>query len=202
MHQTLTRAPYASLSGSAVAQDFVEAPSQMLENWVWNKEILKKVSKHFRTGEVLPDDLIEKMIRAKDFNQGYSYMRQLLFGLFDMKIHSTDGPVDVTKTYNEMHKELFGFDVVEGSHFPASFGHLMGGYDAGYYGYLWSEVYAQDMFTRFEKEGLLNTVTGETYRRDVLEQGNMRDAIDLLRHFLGREPNSDAFYRKLGINQI
>jgi thimet oligopeptidase len=199
MHQTLTRAPYASLAGTSVAQDFVEAPSQMLENWVWNKEILKKVSSHYQTGEALPDELIAKMLAAMDFNQGYAYMRQLLFGLFDMKIHTAAGAVDVTKTYNELHKELFGFDVVEGTHFPASFGHMMGGYDAGYYGYLWSEVYAQDMFSRFEKEGLLSSKTGGDYRRTVLESGNMKDAIDLLREFLGREPNSDAFYRKLGI---
>jgi thimet oligopeptidase len=199
MHQTLTRAPYASLSGSRVAQDFVEAPSQMLENWVWNAEILKKISSHYKTDEKIPDELIAKLVAAKDFNQGYGYIRQLLFAFFDLKIHSEQGPIDVTKTYNEMYKELFGYDVIEDSHFPAGFGHLMGGYDAGYYGYLWSEVYAQDLFSRFEKEGLLNPKTGADYRRAILEPGNMREPGDLLREFLGREPNSDAFYRKLGL---
>ncbi|MBS1961056.1 MAG: Zn-dependent oligopeptidase [Bdellovibrionales bacterium] len=199
MHQTLTLSPYASLAGSNVAQDFVEAPSQMLENWVWNREILKKISSHYRTGEPLPDELITKMLAAKDFNQGYFYIRQLLFGLYDMKLHSATGPVDVTKTYAEMHRELFGFDILPGTHFPGTFGHLMGGYDAGYYGYLWSEVYAQDMFSRFEREGLLNPKTGADYRRAVLESGDLREAIALLRQFLGREPNSEAFYKKLGI---
>jgi thimet oligopeptidase len=199
MHQTLTKAPFGSLSGSSVEQDFVEAPSQMLENWVWNKDILKKISSHYKTGKPLPDDLIAKMLALKNFNQGYDTIRQLLFALFDMKIHSTNGPVDVTKTYGEMHRELFGYDPLPGTHFPASFGHLMGGYDAGYYGYLWSEVYAQDMFSRFEKDGLLNAKTGADYRQSVLESGNMRDAIELLRQFLGREPNNQAFYKKLGI---
>lgn len=199
MHQTLTKAPFGSLSGSSVAGDFVEAPSQMLENWVWNPEILKKISSHYKSGKPLPDELIAKMIELKNFNQGYSYIRQLLFGLFDMKIHSSSPPVDVTKTYAEMHKELFGYAPLAGTHFPASFGHMMGGYDAGYYGYLWSEVYAQDMFSRFEKEGLLNPQTGTDYRQAVLEPGNMRDALELLKQFLGREPNNQAFYKKLGL---
>jgi Zn-dependent oligopeptidase len=98
-----------------------------------------------------------------------------------------------------MYRNLFGYPVLPGTHCPAGFGHLMGGYDAGYYGYLWSEVYAQDLFSRFEKDGLLNAKTGAEYRRAVLEPGNMEDAIALLRRFLGREPNSKAFYKKLGI---
>jgi thimet oligopeptidase len=199
MHQTLTKSPYASLAGSSVAQDFVEAPSQMLENWVWDKEILKKISSHYQTGKQLPDDLIAKMIAVKTFNQGFDYCRQLLFGLYDMKIHSAKGKIDVTKLYASMQKELFGYEILAGTHFPASFGHLMGGYDAGYYGYLWSEVYAQDMFSRFEHDGLLNSKTGGEYRKAVLESGNTRDAMELLREFLGREPNNQAFYKKLGI---
>jgi thimet oligopeptidase len=199
MHQTLTRAPYASLAGTSVSQDFVEAPSQMLENWVWDKALLKKISKHYSTGEALPDDLIQKMLDSKRYMMGYSYTRQLLFGLFDMTIHQANGPVDVTKVYNDLFKEMVGIDHVEGAHFPATFGHLMGGYDAGYYGYLWSEVYAQDMFSRFEKEGLVNSKTGGDYRRLILEKGNMEDALSLITQFLGREPNTEAFYKKLGI---
>ncbi|MBC7386491.1 MAG: Zn-dependent oligopeptidase [Cryobacterium sp.] len=201
MHQTLTSAPYASLSGSSVAHDFVEAPSQMLENWVWNKDVLRKISKHFKSGEKIPESLMNQMISAKDFNQGLTTMRQLLFGLFDLKIHSSGGGVDVTSTYNDMYRDLFGIPVLEGTHFPAGFGHLMGGYDAGYYGYLWSEVYAQDMFSRFETDGLFNSQTGAKYRQAILEMGNMRDAIDLLSDFLGRSPRPDAFYRLLGITE-
>lgn len=199
MHQTLTRAPFASLAGTSVSQDFVEAPSQMLENWAWDKNILKKLSKHYSSGAVLPDELISKMIEAKRYMMGYAYTRQLLFGLFDMSIHQANGPVDVTKTYNDLFKEMVGIDHIEGAHFPATFGHMMGGYDAGYYGYLWSEVYAQDMFSRFERDGLLNSKTGASYRKLILESGNMEDALVLITRFLGREPNSAAFYKKLGI---
>ena len=106
---------------------------------------------------------------------------------------------EMVRTVRDELREIMGIPAVEGGHFPASFGHLMGGYDAGYYGYLWSEVYAADMFTRFEREGLLNSTTGGDYRRFILESGSMREALDLLRDFLGREPNSEAFFKKLGI---
>jgi thimet oligopeptidase len=199
MHQTLTTAPYASLSGSNVAQDFVEAPSQMLENWVWNAGILSQLSSHYKTGEKLPKALLDGMLKADDFNKGYLNSRQLTFGLFDMAIHTTDGPVDVTEVYKQTFRDVIGLEPIETSHFPASFGHLMGGYDAGYYGYMWSLVYAQDMFTRFEQGGLLSPQVGADYRTWILEKGSMIDAIEVVRGFLGREPNSDAFYRMLGI---
>jgi thimet oligopeptidase len=199
MQQILTKAPFATFSGTSVAQDYVEAPSQMMENWVWNREILKKISSHFQTGQPLSDELIDKMIAAKRFNQGVDYTWQLLFSLFDLRIHSSTGAMNVTKVYHEMYRDLFGFAELADGHFPAGFGHLMGGYDAAYYGYLWSQVYAQDMYSRFEREGLLNPKTGAEYRKVILESGNMQDAIDLIRRFLGREPNADAFYRTLGI---
>lgn len=200
MHQTLTRAPFGTLSGTAVAQDFVEAPSQMLENWVWNKEILNIVSGNFKNlNEKLPDELLNQMLASKSFNRSYAYTRQLLFALYDMEIHTQSGEVDVNAVFQKMHEEIQGVRPLETAHFPASFGHLMGGYDAGYYGYLWSEVYAQDMFSRFEKEGLLNEKTGLDYKKSILENGSMKPALDLLTSFLGRKPNSDAFYRSLGL---
>ncbi|MBC7692387.1 MAG: Zn-dependent oligopeptidase [Methylotenera sp.] len=198
MHQTLTKAPYASISGSAVAQDFVEAPSQMLENWPWDAEILNKLSGHYLNhGKKLPKELLDKLIAARDFNQGYYYSRQLMLATLDMTYHTASGPVDSAVVYNILYKEMIGVDPIPGTHFSASFGHLMGGYDAGYYGYLWSEVYAADMFTKFSAAGLLSPEVGGEYRRIILESGNSRDAIDLLRDFLGREPNSDAFLKKL-----
>lgn len=199
MHQTLTKAPYASLSGSSVAQDFVEAPSQMLENWVWNPEILNILSSHYQTGDKLPKDMLDKMIAARNFGQGTAYTKQLLYALFDMTIHTQQGSVDVTKTYDDLYRQIVGQEPIAGSHFAASFGHLMGGYDAGYYGYLWSEVYAQDMFSQFPPDDLMNQEVGSRYRTVILEQGSMKDAIDLLRGFLGREPNADAFFKKLGL---
>ncbi len=200
MHQTLTRAPYASLSGAGVAQDFVEAPSQMLENWVWNADILKSISGHYLDhSQKLPNELLEKMIASEEFNKGYAYTKQLLYALFDMTLHTQDGPVDVNKTYTDLYKDVLGQEPLAGQQFPASFGHLMGGYDAGYYGYLWSEVYAQDMFSKFPESDLTSSEVGGRYRKVILEQGNMKDALDLLREFLGREPNAEAFFKKLGI---
>jgi len=200
MHQTLTKVPYASLSGSSVAQDFVEAPSQMLENWVWNAEILKSLSGFYLDpSKKLPDALLKQMIRARDFQQGYNYMRQLMLGLLDMGYHTTEEPVNVTTAYNQLYQEMIGVEMPVDTHFPASFGHLMGGYDAGYYGYLWSEVYAADMFTRFQKAklGLLDPKVGAEYRKYVLEAGDLEDASVLLRKFLKRAPNSRAFFKKL-----
>ncbi len=198
MHQTLTRAPFASLSGSNVDQDFVEAPSQMLENWVYSPEILTLLSGHYLDpSKKLPSELLQKIVAARDFNQGYFYTRQLVLALTDMTYHTTLGPVNSTQIYHDLHKELTGIDAIANSHFQASFGHLMGGYDAGYYGYLWSEVYAADLFTRFQKEGLQSPEVGLEYRKTILEKGKMIDAFELLREFLGREPNSEAFYRKL-----
>ena len=198
MHMTLTMAPYASLSGSNVAQDFVEAPSQMLENWPWDPTVLTQLSGHYSNhAKKLPADVLNRIIEARDFNQGYYYTRQLLLALLDMNFHTAVGAVDTTTVYNQMFTDILGIKAMEGTHYAASFGHLMGGYDAGYYGYLWSEVYAADMFTRFQTGGLLNPFVGEAYRRIILENGNMKDALELLTDFLGRAPNTDAFFKKL-----
>jgi len=200
MHQTLTRAPYASLSGTSVRRDFVEAPSQMLENWVWQESILNKISGHYKnSSEKLPQDILKKMLEAKDFNQGYFYTRQLFLGLFDYTIHTQKGVVDTVKVHDQLYKSILGIDPLSGNRFAAGFGHMMGGYDAGYYGYLWSEVYAQDMFTQFENGKLLDPAVGMKYRKTILESGNMMDPMGLLKQFLGREPNQEAFFRKLGI---
>ncbi|MFL5814217.1 MAG: M3 family metallopeptidase [Bdellovibrionia bacterium] len=200
MHMTLTRAPYASLSGSNVAQDFVEAPSQMLENWVWDADVLSRISGHYLDhSQKLPADLLQKMIAARDFDQAYYYTRQLMLALTDMDYHTADGAVDTAAIYNRNYEEMIGVKPVAGAHFAGTFGHLMGGYDAGYYGYLWSLVYATDMFTRFHDGGMLSPEVGADYRRVILENGNSKDAIDLLGEFLGRTPNSEAFFKKLHI---
>ena len=206
MHQTLTRAPYASLSGTSTARDFVEAPSQLMENWAWSPKILEGLSGHYlNPKEKLPKQLIKKMLAAKDFNQGNMYTRQLMLGLLDMTYHTSTGPVDSTAIYAQIHKEIVGIEALEGAHFQGSFGHLMNGYDAGYYGYLWSEVYADDLFTRFGKRGLLardhllDPKVGMAYRRSILEKGRMLDADVVMKEFLGREPSSEAFFKRLGI---
>ncbi|MGK5084776.1 M3 family metallopeptidase [Bdellovibrionota bacterium FG-1] len=201
MHQTLTRAPFGTLSGSNVAQDFVEAPSQMLENWVWSPEVLSSLSGHYQDhSRKLPKELLSRMIAARDFNQGYFYTRQLMLGLLDMAYHTASGPVDTTAIQNRLYREIIGVEPIEGGHFQAGFGHLMGGYDSGYYGYLWSKVYAEDMFTRFESAGLFDSGMGMRYRHTILEKGDMLEAMDLLNEFLGRAPSNQAFLKKLHIN--
>lgn len=200
MHMTLTKAPYASLSGASVSWDFVEAPSQMLENWVWSPQVLNLISGNYLDhSKKLPKEMLKQMLAARDFNQGLNYTRQLLLAIFDMTMHTQNDPVDVLATYDRLYREIAGLEPLPGNRYPGTVGHFMGGYDAGYYGYLWSEVYAQDMFSKFNPKDLTSNVTGGRYRRAVLEQGGMKEAIDLLRDFLGREPRNDAFFKRLGI---
>ncbi|MBI3558284.1 MAG: peptidase, partial [Deltaproteobacteria bacterium] len=199
MHQTLTSARYSSLAGTNVRGDFVEAPSQMLENWVWNRDILRKISKHYKTGAPLPDTLLDQMIAAKHANEGITWSRQLFFATFDMLIHTSGEKVDTTKAWNDLAPQIFLMSETDGAAAQASFGHLMGGYDAGYYGYLWSKVYAQDMFTVFEQAGLESPVAGARYREWILKPGGTQEPEVLITNFLGRAPNKDAFYRSLGI---
>lgn len=199
MHNVLTTARYESQAGFNVAWDYVEMPSQMLENWVWNKEALKKISSHYKTGEQLPDELIEKMLKSAKFRISTMYMRQMLLALFDMKLHYEIVKGTPHAIYRQMVKETLGLTLPKSHLFPAGFGHIAGGYEAGYYSYAWAKVYAQDMFTRFEKEGLFNPKTGRDYRTWILEKGSSMKEIDLITRFLGRKPNSKAFLKYIGI---
>lgn len=197
LHQTLTKANYLEFSGSATERDFVEAPSQMLEHWVWEGEVLRRFSRHHQTGEPLPDALLDAMTRAKNVSSGIAKSRQMFFARFDFAIHSPGFDGDSTNTLRELYP-VTGFPYPENTHFQSGFGHLFG-YDAGYYGYMWSEVFGHDMFTRFEQAGVLDTETGMDYRRKILERGGTVDGDVLVRDFLGREPNSDAFLRDIGL---
>ncbi len=197
MHQTLTKARYASFAGSSVAMDFVEAPSQMLENFVWQKEVLDEISGHYQDpSRKLPDALFQKMLAAKNFNNGLHYLGQLAYAMIDMVFH-TAVPAETSTIFNQM-MEIIGLVPVQpGSHSEASFGHLMGGYGAGYYSYLWSEVFADDIFSRFAKEGVFNPEVGMAWRKEVLEKGSSRPEMESLKAFLGREPSEEAFLKKM-----
>ncbi|MDX6769506.1 MAG: M3 family metallopeptidase [Elusimicrobiota bacterium] len=199
MHQTLTRARHARFSGTSVARDFVEAPSQMLENWVWDAQVLGSLSGHYKDrSQKLPKELLERMLAAKDVNSGLFNLRQVLFGAVDQLYH-TDPPSDTTAAYGRLMSAVSLIPMSEGTHPEASFGHLMG-YDSGYYGYLWSKVYAQDLFSRFESSGgPLDPAVGKAYRKEILEPGASRDEMDSIKTFLGREPREDAFLRSIGI---
>ncbi|MCK9487085.1 MAG: Zn-dependent oligopeptidase [Dehalococcoidia bacterium] len=193
LHQVMTRAPYVRFSGTAVERDFVEAPSQMLEHWVWQPEVLRGFSRHVTTGEPLPEDLLERMIAAKNVGSGIHYLRQIYFARLDLAYHGPGREQDTDALAQELHP-ITGFEFVPDTHFQAGFGHLFG-YDAGYYGYLWSQVFGDDMYTRFEED----PQAGILYRRAILEAGGMRDGDDLLREFLGREPRNEAFLREIGL---
>lgn len=194
MHAVLTKARHESQAGFHVAWDFVEMPSQMLENWAWERSVLKKISGHYKTGEQLPNSLISKMLTARKFRISTMYLRQMLFALFDMKLHYEGAKGSPNEIYRIMVKDMMGQTLPKTQLFPAGFGHIVG-YEASYYSYAWAKVYAQDMFTRFEKEGYLNKKTGRDYRTWILEKGSSMDEMTLLKKFLGRSPNSKAFYK-------
>ena len=199
LHQVLTRTELGRFSGTSTEGDFVEAPSQIMENWTWRPEVLARFAFHYETAEPLPAELLEKLTGAKLLNIAISKLRQASFGLLDMALHGSDSRKDLDEILART-TEVSLFGLQEETFFPASFGHLLAGYDAGYYGYLWSEVYGDDMWRRFEDEGVTNPTVGMEYRREVLEAGGSRDALDTLRAFLGREPDNGTFLRKLGIS--
>lgn len=201
VHQTLTTARYGSQSGYHVAGDFVETPSQMLENWVFDPEVLAKMSGHHENPEQkLPAETIEKLQKSRIFGAGYRYTRQVFLATFDQALHLSGETPDIQAIDRQLFRDILGLKLPEESCFAASFGHLLGGYDAGYYGYLWSEVFSADLFTRFEEEGVLNPELGRRYRDIILARGRTVEADELMREFLEREPNEDALLRQLGMN--
>ncbi|KAI9323370.1 hypothetical protein BX666DRAFT_2116999 [Dichotomocladium elegans] len=197
MHHLCSRTKYARFHGTSVEGDFVEAPSQMLENWCFDRQSLKYLSAHYETGEPISDEIIDRIIKSKNVLAAIFNLRQLFFGIFDVEIHtSEDENLDTTKLYNDLREKISLVKAPEGSCGQASFGHLMGGYDAGYYGYMWSKVFSSDMFyTKFESD-TLSSETGYAYRKCILEKGSSKDGMELLVDFLGREPSSDAFMRE------
>jgi Zn-dependent oligopeptidase len=209
MHDMCAKTKFSRFHGTSVETDFVEAPSQMLENWCWDEKMLKRLSRHYlRPEETLSDELITQLVRAKNFNAGLLNLRQVFFGMFDMTIHSIQAPLkealnneSIDMLYSRLRKEIALIPQPENVTPASSFGHMMGGYDAGYYGYLWSQVFSADMFySRFKKEGLQDPKVGLDYRHKVLGPGGSRDGMKSLVDFLGREPNSDAFMQSLGLN--
>ncbi|CAN5288837.1 MAG: M3 family metallopeptidase [Acidimicrobiia bacterium] len=199
LHFCLTTVAEARFSGYDTEWDFVEAPSQIMENWMWEPETLERLARHHDTGEPIPSDLVARLVAARDLNIGLDKVRQVFLGKLDLGMHAVDHEVDLMEVYREAyaHTQL---PFRQDTFFAASFGHLMGGYDAGYYGYLWAAVYGDDMFSEFERVGITSPEVGMRYRHEILATGGSRDAIDHLRAFLGREPNSDAFLRRLGLS--
>lgn len=213
IHDLAGRTKYSRFHGTSTVRDFVEAPSQMLENWCWTPSVLKSLSKHYESGDQITDDLIEKLLSTKHVNSALFNLRQLHFGIFDMTIHTPKShdeakAFQLSKLYNELRSEICGLKgpEIQGEkddwgNGQACFGHLIGGYDAGYYGYLFSEVYSTDMFYTVFKSDPMSGKEGRRYRHTVLEKGGSQDEMKSLEEFLGRKPNTEAFYKELGITQ-
>ncbi len=198
MAAMLADRPYETLTGGFRA-DFVEAPSQMLENWAWDPGILKEISSNVTTGAPLPDELIHKMIAARYVHYALATAQQILYATVDMRYHTAGAHVDTTAVWKSLAGTVVPGAFVDGTYPQAGFGHLMSGYDAGYYGYQWSKVYAQDMFTAFQRGGLENPEVGLRYRHDVLAPARAEEPDAEVAAFLGRPMSPAAFYRQLGI---
>lgn len=199
IHALLGATELASFSGTNVKGDFMEMPSQMLEEWMWDPEILKKVSSHYKTKEPLPDDLIEKIRAMKNFDSGDLTMRQLSFASASLDYFLPGAHKDLfaiwKKNYEQYRSDLY-FDPSNKGY--CAFVHLTN-YGAKYYGYMWSKVYAIDLFYYIKPYGLLNPTIGDRYTREVIGKGGSQDPMELLKNFLGREPNSQAFFKDLGL---
>lgn len=203
LHHLLTKAKLSPMAGTNVEWDFVELPSQLYENWAWEKESLQSFAKHYETEEIIPDDLVDKLKKSRIFNEGLACIRQLEFSLFDLNIYTKEELKDyqeVFDTYNDLVKEYGIFDLLEGTNFPCSFEHIFaGGYSAGYYSYKWAEVLEADVFSRFEKEGILSSKVGHEYREKILEKGDTEPPENLFKDFMGREPSEEALLARMGL---
>jgi len=195
MHGALSQTRYSLNAGTTVKRDFVEAPSQMYEEWVRRPEAFGWFNQVCPSCKPIDLGLIDRLNQARRFGQGARYARQRLFAAYDMALSSAT-PGDPLQVWREM-ENATPLGHFEGTQFPGTFGHIVGGYAAGYYGYMWSEVLAQDMLSAFG-DNVMNPATGMRYRKTVLEQGGQADPNHLVSGFLGRKPNSLAFFRHIG----
>ncbi len=208
LHGMLADTTYKSLSGTSVRWDFVELPSQLLENWCYQEEALKLFAKHYQTGETLPMEYIEKIKSSANFQEGMQTVRQLSFGLLDMAFHSSELGVQSSElnevSVKEVEEKAFEktklYPSVEENCMSTAFSHIFqGGYSAGYYSYKWAEVLDADAFEYFLEKGILNKEIGEKFKEHVLSKGGTEKPMDLYLRFRGKKPNSDALLRRAGL---
>jgi len=204
LHGMLAQGSYASLTGTNVVRDFVELPSQIMENWATEKEFLKSFAKHYQTGEAIPDNLIEKIINARNYLGGYNNVRQLSFGINDMAWHNLQDPgkvKDIVAFETEAIKHTQILPMVDSVALSTSFSHIFaGGYSAGYYSYKWAEVLEADAFSLFKEKGIFNKEVAASFKENILSKGNLQDAAQLFRNFRGRDPRPEALLEKFGMN--
>jgi peptidyl-dipeptidase Dcp len=205
LHGMLSDCTYESLAGTNVKRDFVELPSQILENWAWEKEWLDTWAAHWQTGEKIPDEILIQLKKSLTYNEGYACMRQLSFGLLDMAWHTLREPFDgdiVAFERAAMAPALL-LPHADGSCMSVSFAHLFsGGYAAGYYGYKWAEVLDADAFSLFRERGIFDSETALSFRRNILEKGGSREPDELYRAFRGREPSLKPLIERSGFREV
>ncbi len=205
LHHSLSRVEVRSLAGTNVPWDFVELPSQIMENWCWEREALDMFARHYQTGEPVPEDLFQKMKRAKTFRSANGQMRQLGFGVLDLSLHmeyDTQKDGDVVEYCRRLQQEYAPAKLPEGYAMICGFTHLFSspvGYGAGYYSYKWAEVLDADAFTRFRATGIFNRETGMAFRENILAKGDSEDPAELYRHFMGRDPQVNALLERLAL---
>lgn len=205
LHQCLSQVPIKSLSGVNVAWDFVELPSQLMENWCWEREALDLFARHYETDEPLPEQDLEKLLRVRNFRAGTAQMRQLGLATQDLKLHLEYDPErdgDVVAYCRDIYAAFNPTKLPEEFAMIAGFGHLFSspvGYGAGYYSYKWAEVLDADVFSRFKADGIFNRQTGEEFLQRLLSQGDSRDPLELFKSFMGREPDAEALFRRRGL---
>jgi thimet oligopeptidase len=187
------RVRWSGLSGTRTEMDFVEAPSQLLEEWAWAPETLQLFAKHFQSNEPLPTELIQRMKNADEFGKGLWVRQQMFYAAVSLGYYNRDPKgLDTTAMVKQMQERYTPFKYAPETYFQLSFGHL-DGYSAAYYTYMWSLVIAKDLFTPFQAEGLMNSKPAMRYRHTVLEPGGGKDAALLVKDFLGREYGFDAY---------
>lgn len=203
LHGLLSECKYPSLSGTSVYHDFVELPSQFNENYLTQKEFLDSFAKHYQTGEKIPQEMIDKIVRASQFGAAYSCVRQLNFGYLDMAWHTiTDKVTDPVKFEEEAIKDVQIFENVAGTAISPKFTHIFsGGYAAGYYGYKWAEVLDADAFAKFLEDGIFNQQTAHSFRDNILKRGGSEDPMVLYKRFRGQEPTVEALLKRDGIKK-
>ena len=202
LHGMLASGTYESLSGTSVYWDFVELPSQIFENWCYEKECLDLFARHFQTGETIPADLIEKIKKAANFQQGYQTLRQLSFGLLDMAYHSQN-PTEITDLpafESQIMSQTDLLPKVPGTMVSTSFSHIFqGGYSSGYYSYKWAEVLDADAFELFQEKGIFDPETAQAFQNHILAAGGSEHPLVLYKRFRGREPKPDALLKRAGL---
>jgi len=204
LHGLLSDVTYESLSGTSVARDFVELPSQIMENWATEPDFLKMFAYHYQTGELIPQDLVKKLKDSENFLAGYAFCRQLMFGFTDMMWHTMDPQKvdDIAKLELEAIRKVDLLPEAPGTCFSTSFSHIFsGGYSAGYYSYKWAEVLEADAFSLFKEKGVFNKVVADSFVKNILSKGGSKKPMELFVAFRGREPKVDALMIKSGFQK-